>query len=144
MCCLDSPNYNPLAPVFECVFANGCAHQGNLPGYYTDDNVRGHVSLEFLQTHNTIAFFDKSDPNGQFWRQRYAAKTIHLIKQYKGQTYEFDAVIANTCADSDCGGCCSRNAGNLGYLVDMEYYTVMNNFGTLDAANGEISFYIVD
>jgi hypothetical protein len=128
--------------VFECVFANGCAHTGNLPAYYTDDNTAGHVSLGFVQTNNLIAFFDKNDPNGVFWRERYAGKTIHLIKQYNGRTYEFNAVIANTCADSDCGGCCSRNAGDLGYLVDMEYYTVLNNFGTLDAANGAISFYI--
>jgi hypothetical protein len=55
----------------------------------------------------------------------------------------FTAIIADLCLDSECNGCCSANAVN-GYLIDMEYYTVLYNFGTLDAVDGEIQFRVRD
>ena len=53
----------------------------------------------------------------------------------------FVATILDTCRDSDCNGCCTRNAKN-GHLVDMEYYTVMRNFKKLSEADGTISFQV--
>lgn len=53
----------------------------------------------------------------------------------------FTAIIADLCLDSECDDCCSKNAVN-GYLVDMEYYTVLYNFGSTDYVNGTIQFKI--
>ena len=54
----------------------------------------------------------------------------------------FTAMIADTCGDYDCGGCCSANAAETGYLVDLEYFTLMRNFGDTSFADGNIEFYI--
>ncbi len=54
------------------------------------------------------------------------------------------AIIADTCSDNDCNGCCTRNANARGYLVDMEYWTVISNFGSTEHADGEISFTIAN
>jgi hypothetical protein len=27
------------------------------------------------------------------------------------------------CSDSDCDGCCTENAGDIGFLIDIEKYT---------------------
>lgn len=54
----------------------------------------------------------------------------------------FDAIIADTCGDKDCGGCCFRNAKG-GFLVDMEYYTVLKNLGSVGQASGTIDFEIL-
>jgi hypothetical protein len=48
------------------------------------------------------------------------------------------ALVADTCGNSDCKGCCTINAGRSGYLVDMEANTVLCNFGSLLVANGPI------
>jgi hypothetical protein len=50
------------------------------------------------------------------------------------------AIVADTCSDRDCNGCCTKNARPTGFLLDMEYWTVLNNFGSLDTADGSISF----
>ena len=68
---------------------------------------------------------------------QYCGKTITLKKN--GKT--FTATVADTCSDSDCGGCCSANAKN-GYLVDIEYYTALRNLGSLGAVSGTVDFTI--
>jgi hypothetical protein len=41
-----------------------------------------------------------------------------------------EVLVADTCGDDDCDGCCTANVGRTGNLVDMEYNTVLkNNFG---------------
>lgn len=60
---------------------------------------------------------------------------------------EFNATIADTCLDDDCldkhgVGCCTKNAGSNGALVDVEYYTMLNNFGTTDAAEGSMTYKV--
>lgn len=38
--------------------------------------------------------------------------------------------ILDTCSDSDCGGCCTRNARRAGgVLLDLEYYTAKRFWG---------------
>lgn len=85
-----------------------------------------------------VAFFDSSDPHGNLFDERYAGKNITL---WVGGV-EVTAIIADTCANSDCGNCCSKNARPSGYLVDMEYWTVINTFGSVDAATGSIYFSV--
>jgi hypothetical protein len=58
-----------------------------------------------------------------------------------GQTAE--ALVADTCGDHDCHGCYSNNAGPSGHLVDMEYWTVVNNFGDIAATQGQICWQLV-
>lgn len=72
------------------------------------------------------------------WKKNYANKKIRLTKN--GKTFE--ALIADTCGDNDCNGCCFRNSKG-GFLVDMEYYTVLNNLGSTNQASGIIDFEIV-
>jgi len=54
-----------------------------------------------------------------------------------------EVTVADTCGDGDCGGCCTQNAGSSGYLVDMEYWTVVNNFGSESAATGQVCWQLV-
>lgn len=117
---------------------------GDLAGYVTTDNPDGLVSFDFVQSTNLVSFFDNSDAAGKNWNNNYKLKTIKISKTYNGKTVSFDAIIADTCGNLDCNGCCSINAKRYGgYLVDMEYYTVLRNFGSLDAADGSLTFTIV-
>ena len=93
--------------------------------------------------HNLIAFYDNSDPGGKNFNKNYGGKNITLTKSCNGKSYKFVALIADTCGNNDCDNCCKKNCDkSTGFLVDMEYYTVMNNFGTTDCADGKIDFVI--
>ena len=84
------------------------------PGYFA--GIVGQKPLSWVQSNNLISFFDSKDPNGVNWKRNYANKKIRLTKGTK----TFEATIVDTCGNSDCGGCCTKNAKG-GYLVDMEY-----------------------
>ncbi len=73
-------------------------------------------SFEWVKANNIISFYDGKDRNGVNWRTKYANKKIKLTKNGKS----FIAIIADTCGDNDCNGCCFRNSKG-GYLVDIEY-----------------------
>mmetsp|Transcript_6319 Transcript_6319/g.7853 ORF Transcript_6319/g.7853 Transcript_6319/m.7853 type:complete len:234 (+) Transcript_6319:35-736(+) len=133
-CCPSNPNYDENADKSECDDYSACDYPGEFAAF---DNP---VSYEYVTTHNLVAFFDKNDPNGDKFLENYGNKTIILTKN--GIT--FNATIVDTCADSDCNGCCSKNAKPSGYLVDIEYNTVINNLGDINAADGQISFNILD
>lgn len=128
-----SPTCDITAPTGECDDYSGCDYIGDFAAI-------GHQSLNYVMTHNLVAFFDASDPTGAYFDERYANRTIQLSKHFNGSLFVFNCTIADTCSDSDCDGCCSANARPSGYLVDIEYYTAMNNFGTLDAVWGEVQF----
>ena len=54
---------------------------------------------------------------------------------------EIDVVVYDECADSDCSGCCTRNAHpQSGYLIDLESYT-MARFGS---GEGVVEFACLD
>jgi len=141
-CCPSSPNYDPTASTTECGDYSGCKYIGMLAGYVTTANPDGYKSINFVETNNLVAFYDNSDKTGSNWFKTYALRTIGVKKTINGIVYHFNATIADTCGNSDCNNCCSKNAGSNGYLVDMEYYTVLRNFGTIDAASGDLSFVI--
>ncbi len=99
------------------------------------------VSVAF--SHNLVAFYDNSDPNGDNFQKRYGGKSITISKTCNGVYYNFTSIIADTCGNSDCNNCCAQNADKTsGILVDMEYYTVLRNFGNTDCASGKITFSI--
>lgn len=89
-----------------------------------------------LSSNNLIAFYDNSDPTGLNFFTKWANKYITIKGTCNGVTKTFTALIADTCGNSDCGNCCARNSNpTTGYLIDMEYYTAMRQFGTTDCAD---------
>ena len=99
----------------ECEDYNGCTWAGWFAGL--DDQ----QTEEWVSEHNIIAIHEKD------W-DTYKLKTFRLRKG--GHT--IDAVVYDKCADSDCDGCCTKNAGKVGFLIDIESYTRQrfNNYGS--------------
>jgi hypothetical protein len=120
---LNSPNYDPTYVTTECLFYNACAHTGTFAAL-------GTRSFEFVNTHNMIAFYDDSDPGGGTFNAKYANRFITITGTCNGRTKTMTAIIADTCNNNDCGGCCSRNSNpSTGFLIDMERQTLLNNWG---------------
>jgi hypothetical protein len=83
-----------------------------------------------------ISFYDNSDPNGENFYSRWGNKEITITGTCNGVTKTFTALIADTCGNSDCDGCCSTNADpTTGYLIDMEYNTAIRHFGSVECAD---------
>ena len=101
----------------ECLYYNGCEWAGYFAG------VNGQQTEQWVREHNIIAIHQRD------WNT-YRLKTFRLKKG--GAT--IDAVVYDMCSDSDCSGCCTRNAdaGNVGFLIDIESYTKerFNNQGS--------------
>jgi len=121
-CCKDNPNYDPNYPTDECDNYSACKYSGDFAAL-------GHKSYEWVKENDIIAFYDDNHPDYEDFLERYGGKKIHLKWQGNGRTVEFDAIIADTCGNNDCGGCCRRNSGAGGYLVDIEINTVKRHFG---------------
>ena len=111
----------------ECVVYNGCEWAGyfaGLPDQQTE---------EWVSEHNIISIHEKD------W-ETYKLKTFRLRKG----GYTIDAVVYDKCADSDCEGCCTKNAGELGFLIDIESYTCERLSGTKDGCDGVIEWTCLD
>ena len=128
-CCPDCGNYDPNASKEECDDYSGCKYRGD----FSDGS---HESLDWVKSHDIISFF--SVDGG--WNSKYKDKKVQLTKG----DVTFVAIVKDTCGDSDCRGCCTRNAGKYGFLVDMEYYTVKRHFGSTSAVGGSISFKFLE
>ena len=132
-CCPDNPNYNPQASKEECDDYSGCKYSGDFAAI-------GHKSFDYVKSNDLIAFYDNSNASGSQFMSKYGGKQIKLTKG----SVSFTALIADTCGNSDCKNCCAKNSQPSGFLVDMEYYTLMRHFGSKSAADGSISFVISD
>ena len=111
----------------ECVVYNGCEWAGyfaGLPDQQTE---------EWVSEHNIISIHEKD------WG-KYKLKTFRL--RQNGRT--IDATVYDKCADSDCEGCCTQNAGELGFLIDIESYTCERLSGTKDGCEGVIEWTCLD
>ncbi|SOE57698.1 hypothetical protein SAMN05720781_1312 [Fibrobacter sp. UWT3] len=99
----------------ECEDYNGCTWAGWFAG------LEDQQTEEWVSEHNIIAVHEKD------W-DTYKLKTFRLRKN--GHT--IDAVVYDMCSDSDCDGCCTENAGKVGFLIDIESYTKarFNNYGS--------------
>lgn len=53
---------------------------------------------------------------------------LRLRTDSTDESSELVATVYDVCSDTDCGGCCTRNAGETGYLIDLEIHT-MRRFG---------------
>ena len=99
----------------ECEDYNGCTWAGWFAGLDEQQ------TEEWVSEHNIIAIHEKDFDT-------YKLKTFRLRKN--GHT--IDAVVYDKCADSDCDSCCTKNAGKIGFLIDIESYTRarFNNYGS--------------
>jgi hypothetical protein len=95
----------------ECREYNGCTWAGQFAF------VNGKKSENWVRNHNIVAVHER-DAN------RYKLKTLRLKKGGD----EIDVKVYDECSDSDCHGCCTRNARSTGFLIDIESYT-MDRFG---------------
>jgi hypothetical protein len=97
----------------ECDNYNGCYWAGRFA------YVNGKKSKSWVAARNIVAVHQKDGP-------KYKLKTIRLKRGSK----TIDAVVYDICADSDCNGCCTRNANKGGhkFLLDLEVHTA-DRFG---------------
>ena len=95
----------------ECIDYNGCTWAGWFAGLDEQQ------TEEWVSGNNIIAVHEKD------WN-KYKLKTFRLRQD--GHT--IDAVVYDMCSDDDCGGCCTENAGEIGFLIDIESYT-LKRFG---------------
>lgn len=105
----------------ECVKYNGCKWAGQFYG------VNGKKSEKWVARNNIAAVHQKH------WRE-YGGKTLRLRKNGR----ELFVKVLDLCSDSDCNGCCTKNLGGDGYLIDIEKYT-MQRFGS---GSGEVNFQV--
>ena len=98
----------------------------------------GHKSFSWVKSHDLIAFYDDHDRSGKDFNKNYGGKTVQLKKG----SATFNALIADTCGNNDCDGCCTQNSKH-GFLVDMEYWTTLRRIGGPDNADGTIQFKIL-
>ena len=111
----------------ECVVYNGCEWAGYFAGL---DNQQ---TEQWVSEHNIISIHEKD------WN-KYKLKTFRL--RQNGHT--LDAVVYDMCSDSDCDGCCTQNAGDLGFLIDIESYSCERLSGKKDACDGVVEWICLD
>jgi hypothetical protein len=133
-CCEGEANYDPEADTTECDLYSACSYTGSFAAWPQEKK-----SLEFVQNSSLIAFYEYDDKNFSSFYKDFAGRTITLTKD---GTIIFEAIIADTCGDADCNGCCNANSRDTGYLVDLEYFTMMRNFDNPADASGTIEFFI--
>jgi len=122
-CCPGLPNYDPNAPTTECQY-NRC----NQPGYFY---AIGQRDSNFVQNTNLVSLWDGNDPSGKSFYSKYADRYVTVTGTCGSTTATFTALVADTCSDDLCDNCCSKTADpNSGFLISMEYWTMMRNFGT--------------
>ena len=65
----------------------------------------------WVAAHNIVAAFPD-----------FTALKLHDLCLRKGQN-TIVVTLLDTCADSDCSGCCTQNKGSAAELIDIESYT---------------------
>ena len=110
----------------ECEDYNGCTWAGWFAG------LNEQQTEEWVSQHNIIAVHEKD------WKT-YKLKTFRL--KQNGRT--IDAVVYDMCSDSDCDGCCTENAGELGFLIDIESYSCKRFTGDGDC-DGVVEWTCLD
>lgn len=111
----------------ECIEYNGCEWAGYFAG------LSDQQTEEWVSEHNIISIHEKD------WKQ-YKLKTFRL--RQNGKT--IDAVVYDKCADDDCDGCCTKNAGSIGFLIDVESYTCERFTGSKEGCDGVIEWTCLD
>lgn len=120
-CCEGSPTYKPGASRTECDEFSGCTYMGQFAAL-------GKKDYDWVRNNNITAFFEVGQSDAT-WKSKWANKTLTIRNPSTGKT--MDVLVADTCGDGDCGGCCTSNAKkNGGALVDLEYHTAKRFWGS--------------
>jgi hypothetical protein len=99
-------SYPPPGSV-ECIQYSGCQYEGQF------QDCSQTVPLSWVKSHNIVSVFPDINSLGYH--------NLCLKDPSSGQSI---VVIAlDTCADSDCSGCCTQNKGNADELIDVEINT---------------------
>jgi hypothetical protein len=89
----------------ECVKYNGCTWAGQFSA------CRSKQTEKWVAEHDIVAAFPD-----------FATLKLHdLCLRARGKTIV--VTVYDTCADSDCAGCCTENRGKAEQLIDIEHYT---------------------
>jgi hypothetical protein len=108
----------------ECKYFNGCDY----PGYFAAFNGM-QQSMAWVEEHNILAVHSRDFDT-------YEWKTLRI----RAEGHEIEAVVYDLCSDNDCNGCCTNNAAETGFLIDMETHT-KQRFGVGD---GVVEWACVD
>ena len=98
----------------ECVKYNGCTWAGQFAAL--DDK----KSESWVKSHDIASVHSKDFG-------KYELKTLRLRQGSR----QIDVTVYDMCADSDCSGCCTKNASSTGFLIDLEKFTAQR-FGSDD------------
>jgi hypothetical protein len=110
----------------ECIQYSGCMYEGQF------QECSKTVPLSWVQSHNIVSVFPDIS--------KYAYHNLCLKDDSTGKTI---VVIAlDTCADSDCSGCCTQNRGSANELIDVEINT--DKRFTNQGINGGASIHFAD
>jgi hypothetical protein len=100
----------------ECVNYSGCYWEGKFTAYGDYQK----KPPAWVEEHNIASVrFDHFN--------KLAFRTLRL----KSGKRQIDVVVYDSCADSDCSGCCTRNSRETGFLIDLEVHTA-SRFGVYD------------
>ena len=107
----------------ECIVYNGCEWAGYFAG------IDGQQTEQWVSEHNIISIHEKD------WG-KYKLKTFRLRQNGKS----IDAVVYDMCSDDDCDECCTKNAGETGFLIDVESYTCERLTGSKEGCDGIVEW----
>lgn len=89
----------------ECVAYNGCTWAGQFAA------CSGKKPEAWVEAHDIVAAFPD-----------FASLKLHDLCLRSGEK-TIVVTVLDTCADSDCDGCCTRNQGDADALIDLESHT---------------------
>lgn len=115
----------------ECIKYNGCEHAGYFAylGYQK--------SSEWVEENNIVAVHSE---HGKW----LGLKKLRLRADPEDEGNEIVGTVYDICADEDCYGCCTRNAKETGYLIDLEISTLMRLGYTKDNYPEYIYFMVYE
>ena len=91
----------------ECIQYSGCMYEGQF------QDCANTMPLSWVQSHNIVSVFPDSN-----------TLAYHNLCLKDSQSGKSIVVVAlDTCADSDCSGCCTQNKGKADELIDVELNT---------------------
>lgn len=118
------PQYCERDETSECKDYSGCKWMGLMTAC-GDENK---IPVDYLKTNYVVAFISKAqsklktrDQRIKFWQKHYGEQNIEITLSYKNESLTFNAIILDTCDDTDCDGCCSKNMGDEDALIDIEF-----------------------
>jgi hypothetical protein len=97
----------------ECIKYSGCLYEGMFAGCGPT------MPLSWVQSHDIVSVFPDF------------ATLKHHDLCLKSGSKTMVVLVIDTCADSDCSGCCTQNRGSANELIDIESFTAAR-FGVSD------------